>query len=414
MATEIEDRLGAFDDVRPPEPSLIEDCVHCGFCLPTCPTYALWGEEMDSPRGRILLMRAAHEEGPDLVASQVQAWDNCLGCMACVTACPSGVQYHKLIEDTRAQVERRYERPRLERLKRRAPFWLFPYPARLRAVAPFSPLARFVPRLGRLAPRVSPREALRRLPERTPARGTRRGSVGFLQGCVQRVFFGRVNRATVEVLAAEGFDVFAPARPGCCGALELHTGWADAARERARRTIAAFEYCETVVVNAAGCGSSMKDYGHALRDDPAWADRAAAFSAKVRDVTEFLAAVEPAAGRRPVELKVAYHDACHLAHAQGVREQPRALLRAIPGLELLEPAEWELCCGSAGVYNLLKPEPAAALGERKARNLLATGAQAVAAANPGCAVQIAAYADLPVYHPMEILHASLTGRPLHR
>src|SRR5439155_2144659 len=261
MATEIEDRVGAFDDVRPPEPSLIEDCVHCGFCLPTCPTYALWDEEMDSPRGRILLMRAAHEEGPDLVASQVQAWDNCLGCMACVTACPSGVQYHKLIEDTRAQVERRYERPRLERLKRRAPFWLFPYPARLRAVAPFSPLARFVPRLGRLAPRVSPREALRRLPERTPARGTRRGSVGFLQGCVQRVFFGRVNRATVEVLAAEGFDVFAPARPGCCGALELHTGWADAARERARRTIAAFEHCETVVVNAAGCGSSMKDYG---------------------------------------------------------------------------------------------------------------------------------------------------------
>jgi len=169
-----------------------------------------------------------------------------------------------------------------------------------------------------------------------------------------------------------------------------------------------------VVVNAAGCGSSMKDYGHALRDDSAWADRAAAFSAKVRDVTEFLAAVEPAAGRRPVELKVAYHDACHLAHAQGVREQPRALLRAIPGLELLEPAEWELCCGSAGVYNLLKPEPAAALGERKARNLLATGAQAVAAANPGCAVQIAVYADLPVYHPMEILHASLTGRPLHR
>ena len=230
------------------------------------------------------------------------------------------------------------------------------------------------------------------------------------------MFFGHVNEATVRVLTAEGCDVKAPQSQGCCGALALHSGRDDDARHFARKLIATFERIDVdvVVVNAAGCGSSMKDYGHALRDDPAWADRAAALSAKVRDVTEFLAAVEPAAGRRPVELKVAYHDACHLAHAQGVREQPRALLRAIPGLELLEPAEWELCCGSAGVYNLIKPEPAAALGERKARNLLATGAQAVAAANPGCAVQIAAYADLPVYHPMEILHASLTGRPLHR
>jgi glycolate oxidase iron-sulfur subunit len=401
----------AFDDVRPPEPDLIEDCVHCGFCLPSCPTYVLWGEEANSPRGRIVLMRAGHDSA-ELSVSQVDAWDNCLGCMACVTACPSGVQYDKLIEDTRAQVERRFARPRLERLKRRAPFLLFPYPARLRAVAPFSPLARLVPRLGRLAPRVSPREALRRLPERTPARGTRRGRVGFLQGCVQRVFFGNVNRATVAVLAAEGFDVYAPASPGCCGALELHTGWADPARERARRMIAAFEGCETVVVNAAGCGSAMKDYGHVLRDDPAWAERAAAFAARVRDVTEFLCEYEPVAERRPLDLKVAYHDACHLAHAQGVREQPRALLRAIPGVEVCEPAEWELCCGSAGVYNMLKPGPAAELGERKARNLLDTGATAVAAANPGCAVQIAAYADLPVYHPMEILHASLTGRRL--
>jgi glycolate oxidase iron-sulfur subunit len=404
--------LTAFDTERPPEPSLIEDCVHCGFCLPTCPTYVLWGEEMDSPRGRILLMRAGHDSA-ELAESQVDAWDNCLGCMACVTACPSGVQYDKLIEDTRAQVERRFARPRLERLKRRAPFALFPYPSRLRLVAPFSGLAKFVPgSLGRLSPRVSPRKALQRLPERTPAVGARRGSVGFLQGCVQRVFFGDVNRATVAVLAAEGFEVYAPASPGCCGALELHTGWGDPARERARRTIAAFEHCETVVVNAAGCGSAMKDYGHVLRDDPAWAERAAAFAAKVRDANEFLASVEPVFERRRLEIKIAYHDACHLAHAQGIRDEPRELLRAIPGLELCDPAEWELCCGSAGVYNLLKPEPARELGERKARNLLATGARAVAAANPGCAVQIAAYADLPVYHPMEILHASLTGRTL--
>jgi glycolate oxidase iron-sulfur subunit len=422
---------GAFDDVRPPEPRLIEDCVHCGFCLPTCPTYVLWGEEMDSPRGRILLMRAGHEEGPSLELAQVDAWDNCLGCMACVTACPSGVQYDKLIEDTRAQVERGFGRPRLERLRRRAPFLLFPHPARLRAIAPLlaaqralrlDRLAARVPRLAplvRLAPRTPLREAWRRLPEHTRAQGARRGRVGFLQGCVQRVFFGDVNAATVGVLAAEGWDVHAPARPGCCGALELHTGYADEARGRARRTIAAFEDCDIVVVNAAGCGSAMKDYGHLLRDDPAWADRAARFSTKVRDVTELLAEHEPAAERHPVELAVAYHDACHLAHAQGVRTQPRELLRQIPGLELREPTEWELCCGSAGVYNLLKPQPAAELGERKARNLLDTGAEAIAAANPGCALQIAAHTaalgrELPVYHPVELLHASITGRPLLR
>ena len=389
------------------ERDLVEDCVHCGFCLPSCPTYALWAHEPDSPRGRIVLMRAGHD-APELSREQVEAWDNCLGCMACVTACPSGVQYHKLIEDTRAQVERRYDRPLLERLKRRAPFLVFPHPARLRALAPFVPLGRLV--VGKLTPRFRLRDAWSRLPEVTPAAGPARGRVGFLQGCVQRVMFAPVNRATVGVLAAEGYEVFAPASPGCCGALELHTGYADAARERARRTIAAFDGCDTVVVNAAGCGSAMKDYAHVLRDDPAWADRAAAFAAKVFDVSEFLAGVEPRAPRHPVRLKVAYHDACHLAHAQGVRDQPRALLRAIPELELLEPAEWELCCGSAGVYNLLKPQPAAELGERKARNLRATGAEAVAAANPGCAVQIAAHAGLPVHHPMEILHWSLKPR----
>jgi glycolate oxidase iron-sulfur subunit len=447
---------GAFDDVRPPEPSLIEDCVHCGFCLPTCPTYVLWDEEMDSPRGRVLLMRTGHEEGPELSVAQVQAWDNCLGCMACVTACPSGVQYDKLIEDTRQQVERRFARPRLERLHRRAPFTVFPHPARLRALAPLlsaqralrlDRIAERIPALAplvRLQPRTPLRETWRRLPVHTPAQGPRRGRAGFMQGCVQRVFFSQVNVATVEVLAAEGWDVFAPVRPGCCGALELHTGFGDEARGRARRTIAAFEDCDVVAVNAAGCGSAMKDYGHMLRDDPEWAQRAAAFSEKVRDVTELLAERDPVAERRPVELGaaepsravgrarsaeppraegrpaplvVAYHDACHLAHAQGVRAQPRDLLLQIPGLELREPAEWELCCGSAGVYNLLKPKPAAELGERKARNLLATGAQAIVAANPGCALQITAHTtalghEIPVFHPMELLHASLTGRRL--
>ena len=372
------------------DPALIEDCVHCGFCLPTCPTYVLWGREQDSPRGRIVLMRAAND-APELTADQVEAWDNCLGCMACVTACPSGVQYDRLIEQTRGEVERRFARPRLERLRRRVPFLALPHPARLRALAPLMGLGRLVP--GVPVPRFRLRDAWSRLPEHTPAVGPRRGRVGFMQGCVQRVMFAPVNRATVAVLAAEGFEVRAPRSPGCCGALELHVGYEETARERSRRMLAAFEDCDTIVVNAAGCGSALKEV-----------------SDKVLDVHEFLAAQEPVAERHPVELRVAYHDACHLAHAQGIRSEPRELLRAIPGLELLEPDEGHLCCGSAGVYNLLKPQPARELGERKARNLLATGAHAVAAANPGCAVQIAAYAGLPVHHPMEILHWSLTPR----
>ena len=238
--------------------------------------------------------------------------------------------------------------------------------------------------------------------------------MALLQGCVQRVFFGQVNRDTARVLAAEGFDVHVPRLPRCCGALPLHAGADPQARELAKATIEALEHHETVIVNAAGCGSAMKDYGHVLRDEPDWAERAERFAAKVRDATEFLAAAGPRAERRPVPIKVAYHDACHLAHAQRVREQPRELLRGIPELELVEPREWELCCGSAGIYNLVKPEPAAELGERKARNLLDTGAEAVAAANPGCALQITAHTErlgkaLPVLHPMELLARSIAS-----
>ncbi|HMC06737.1 MAG TPA: heterodisulfide reductase-related iron-sulfur binding cluster [Solirubrobacterales bacterium] len=426
----------AFDDRRAPELDLIDVCVHCGFCLPTCPTYDLWAEEMDSPRGRIVLMSTALEEGSELTPELVTHWDRCLGCMACVTACPSGVQYDKLIEDTRQQVERNYRRPLAERLWRRGLFALFPHPGRLRALMPAMALQRALrlgPLLGRsrlaarfprlrtllrLAPDTPLRSALARLPERTPARGERRGRVAFLRGCVQRVFFGEVNRATVRVLAAEGYEVHAPRKPRCCGALQLHTGFDDQARALARETITRFEDFDAVVVNAAGCGSAMKDYDHLFRDDDAWRERAGAFSARVRDVTELLAEDAPVAPRRPVELTAAYHDPCHLAHAQGVREQPRELLRQIPGLELREPDGWELCCGSAGVYNLLEPEAAAELGRRKAERLLATGARAVIAANPGCVLQIAAHAEelgepLTLYHPMELLDASLGGGALH-
>jgi glycolate oxidase iron-sulfur subunit len=404
----------AWDDVRPPDPELIKDCVHCGFCLPTCPSYAVFEDEMDSPRGRIVLMRVGHEEGAEVSAEMVTHMDRCLGCMACVTACPSGVQYDRLIEQTRPQLERQGPRRRRDKALRAAVFALFTHPGRLR---PLVPVLAAQTRLGlgerlggrlpflRLAPKVKARAAFHRLPEVTPARGTRRGRVAFMQGCVQRAFFGDVNAATVRVLAAEGWEVHAPREPRCCGALQFHTGVEEPARALAHSMAEAYQQYDLIAVNVAGCGSAMKDYGHLFEDD----ERMVAFSAKVRDVHELLAEHEPQAQRRPLPLRVAYHDACHLAHAQAVRKQPRDLLRGIPELELLEPAEWELCCGSAGIYNLVQPKAAAELGKRKAGNLAATGADAIAAANPGCALQIGAYLDRPVYHPMTLLDHSIRG-----
>jgi glycolate oxidase iron-sulfur subunit len=387
---------------------------------------------MDSPRGRIVLMRVGHEEGSEVSPEMVTHFDQCLGCMACVTACPSGVQYDRLIEQTRPQVERHADRSRATRAYRRAIFEIFTHPGRLRALAPALALQQRLgipDRLGRLglvqrsarlrtllslAPEVHARDAVRRLPEVVRANGTPHGRIALMQGCVQRVFFGDVNAATVRVLAADGWEVHTRRLPRCCGALMIHAGVEDDGLELARATIAAYEEFDFVAVNVAGCGSVMKDYGHLLADDHEWAQRAAAFSAKVRDVHELLAGHEPRAERHPLALKVAYHDACHLAHAQGVRQPPRALLSAIPGLELVEPAEWELCCGSAGIWNLMQPEPAAKLGARKAANLAATGAQAIAAANPGCALQIAAHLEqpLPVLHPMTLLDHSIRNRPL--
>jgi glycolate oxidase iron-sulfur subunit len=409
--------MAVWDAERPPQPELIDDCVHCGFCLPTCPTYVLWGEEMDSPRGRIQLMRLGHEQ-ESASEEMVTHFDRCLGCMACVTACPSGVKYDQLLLQTRPQVERHFERSLSDRAYRRLVFEIFTHPGRLRALVPVLALQRalggerLIPRrfprlrkMAELAPQVQVRAAFDRLPEVTPAQGERRGAVALLQGCVQRVFFGRVNRATAAVLAAEGFEVHAPRQPRCCGSLQLHTGYEPAARERARDTAAAFADYDTVIVNAAGCGSGMKDYGHLIGDQE--------FARRVKDIHEFLAEVEPRAERRPLPLRVAYHDACHLAHAQGIRQPPRELLRGIPGLELIEPDEWELCCGSAGVYNLLQPEAGAELGARKAANLERTGAELIAAANPGCAVQIAQYLErpIPIVHPIELLARSLSGNP---
>ncbi|MGI8717991.1 MAG: (Fe-S)-binding protein [Lapillicoccus sp.] len=424
---------GAFDDHRPPSAELVADCVHCGFCLPACPTYVLWGEEMDSPRGRIYLMNEGLA-GEPLTESMVGHFDACLGCMACVTACPSGVQYDRLIENTRAQVERRYERSTADKALRSAIFSLFPYPRRLRLMR--GPLRLYqrtgIPALlrrsgvlDRISPTLSAMESLapvlgrpERVPALTAARGPRRGTVGMLLGCVQREFFPGVNAATARVLAAEGFDVVAPAGQGCCGALSSHNGREEEAIGFARELIDEFTRTgvDHVVVNSAGCGSAMKDYVHLLSDDPDYAERARTFSERTRDVSEFLAEVGPVAERHPLPVTVAYHDACHLGHAQRVRSQPRELLRGIPGLELREVAEGELCCGSAGIYNILNPQPARELGDRKAANVLATGARLLVTANPGCLMQVSSSIEragsrMALAHTVEVLDASIRGLP---
>ncbi len=413
---------------------LLDDCVHCGFCLPACPTYRSWGSEADSPRGRIDLMRGIEEGVIDLGEAQVH-FDRCLGCMACMTACPSGVEYDKLIEATRTKIEERKARPASESSFREMIFSLFPYPARLRALAPALALfaksglqgalrrtgwQRRLPsglaQLEALMPPVDLGEMGAALPQHTPARGSSRGRVGLVAGCVQRTFFPNVNAATVRVLTAEGFDVEIPPNQGCCGALSLHAGRAGEAKRFARDLIERFEKCgvETILINAAGCGSTLKEYGELFAGEPAFAERAAAFSAKVKDISEFLAGVEPRAERRPIRARVAYHDACHLAHAQGIRSAPRALLRAIPELELCEIPDGDQCCGSAGVYNLLQPESANEIGERKVENVLSVGADLLASANPGCTLQIQAILarrglSLAAAHPIEILDASLRG-----
>ena len=424
----------AFDDHHPPDKALIDECVHCGFCLPTCPTYVLFGEEMDSPRGRIYLMNKGLDEEP-MNDEMVRHWDLCLGCMACVTACPSGVQYDKLIESTRQQVERRYERRADDKAFREMIFQFFPYPNRLRAIAaPMRLYQRFgigdkLRRAGimqRIPARMRAMEALlpdlpreEKIPDLTGPVGEKRRRVGVLTGCVQRVFFSQVNAATVRVLAAEGCEVVAP-KQGCCGALSTHAGREEESLDFARKTIDTFEdlNLDNVVVNAAGCGSTMKEYGYLLRDDPEYAERAKAFSAKVRDVSEFLQELGPVAERNPLPVTAAYHDACHLAHAQGVRKQPRQTLKQIPGIDVKEIREAEICCGSAGIYNMVEPEPAAELGERKANNILKTGAQIIVTSNPGCMLQIQASLKkmgrdgLPMAHPVEVLDASLRGEPV--
>ena len=388
---------------------LTADCVHCGFCLPTCPTYVLWNEEMDSPRGRIHLMDARLDGTISLNATVTTHFDRCLGCMACVSACPSGVRYDRLIETTRAAVEDEYARPLGERLVRALLFRVLPYPERMRAALRLAPLGRFAPLPRRFRPLVemAPRWRGRgQVAEVTPANGNPLGRVGLLTGCVQSAVFPDVNAATARVLAADGLEVVAPPQ-GCCGALSVHAGRREEGKGFARRLIGAFDGVDVVVVNSSGCGSHLKELGWLLEDE-----RAAAFAAKVRDIGELLAEVPPRAPRHPLPLTLALQDPCHVRHAQGLPVASLPSLTRIPALEVVEPAEQDLCCGSAGIYNVVQPEAARELADRKAAHILATGAQVYASANPGCLVQVSqglrrAKRPLPALHPIELVDASI-------
>ncbi len=435
MVIQPEEKIGAgaFDQLDPPDSELYLDCIHCGFCLPTCPTYLVLGNEMDSPRGRLYLIRTASEGKIGVSDSFVKHMDLCLLCRACETACPSGVKFGFLMEAARGQVERRYQRPAVERRLRDFLLYTFTDLSRLRRLSSLllvyqrsglqqlvrdSGFLRFFGRLGRmeaLLPSIQdPR--LDALPEVTPAKGQRRGRVGLLLGCVQRFFFAHVNAATVRVLSENGYEVVVPRDQGCCGSLLVHEGERERGKALARQTIECFELAnvDAVAVNAAGCGSVMKEYWQLFQTDPAYARRAEAFSKKVRDISELLAEVPLWGELQALDLTVTYHDAGHLVHGQKIRQQPRALLKQIPGLRFVELKESDFCCGSAGIYNLLHPDVAQQLLDRKIERIRETGADVVVSGNPGCSLQIEKgirerRLQIRVMHPVELLAWSYRG-----
>lgn len=435
--------LQGFDANNPPNPKLIDTCVHCGFCLSTCPSYRVLGKEMDSPRGRIYLMDAINEGEAPLNEATAQHFDTCLGCLACVTTCPSGVQYDKLIGATRHQIDRNYDRTFSDQLIRSILFNFFPYPNRLRPLlAPMFLYQKLgvqkLVRLTGLLPKISPRlaamesilpeitiESFRdNLPDVIPAQGEKRYRVGMILGCVQRLFFSPVNEATVRVLTANGCEVVIPKSQGCCAALPEHQGQTAQAKVLARQMIDSFANMgvDAVIINAAGCGHTLKEYGHILADDPEYREKAEDFAAHVKDVQEFLASAGLTAKLHPLidgDLTIVYQDACHLLHGQKISLQPRQLLQQIPGVKLKEPLDAALCCGSAGVYNMLQPEVAEELGQQKVENLLNTGAELIASANPGCSLQIKKHLELQgksvtLMHPIELLDYSIRGVKLQR
>ncbi len=405
----------------------VDACVHCGFCLPACPTYQVLGDEMDSPRGRIILMKEVLEGGLPLFEAAPHL-DRCLGCVGCVTACPSGVPYGELITSFRGWAEPQRERPVIQSIVRAGVLTMLPRPGLFRTAALLGkfakPLAPLLPQLLRAPLDLLPDslDATQPSPAFTPAQGVKRGRVAFLSGCAQQVLTPNFNAATLRVLARNGVEVVVPPTQGCCGAAAMHTGARPLALEQARRNLRAFDPgdVDAIVSNAAGCGAGLKEYPMLLAGEGK-ADEAAAerLSAKVRDISVYLAELSADGGLEPFmptsrPITVAYHDACHLAHAQGVKAEPRALIRSIPGVTLAEVRQGDLCCGSAGTYNLEQPELAGQLGDMKAKNVIATGADYVVSGNVGCHTQLHSHlsrlgSSIKVLHTIELLDLAYRG-----
>jgi glycolate oxidase iron-sulfur subunit len=403
-------------------------CIRCGLCLNNCPTYRLWQLEADSPRGRIRQMILVNEDELPLSAGFVEHIDKCLDCRACETACPSGVEYGKLVEHARARIEKQYRRPLVTRLARKVFIeGLLPYPARIAFTAK---LVRFYQRSGlqrlsratgalkllglaereKLLPVIDERFFFDQLGKTFPARGPRRARVAIFAGCIANVTFTRLNEATIRVLTANGCEVLVPDRQRCCGALAAHAGVRDTARELARTNMKAFAGGEfdAILTNAAGCGSTLKEYDRLFADDEPEHAKAVAFQHKVRDVTEFLAELGLTAMLQPISARVTYQDSCHLLHGQKIREAPRQLLRAIPELKFVELPHSDICCGSAGIYNVTQTKAALELLQEKMGHASSTGAAIIATANPGCLLQLRAGAEIhqtgqEVLHVIELL-----------
>ncbi|GDX40424.1 glycolate oxidase iron-sulfur subunit [Armatimonadota bacterium] len=403
-------------------------CIRCGFCLDACPTFRLTGQETMGPRGRIYLVKSWRQGVIPLADDVVHSLDTCLGCRACETACPSGVEYGMILEMARSEIEKQGKRPKSQSFARLQLLETLTNPGRmatsLKAAGLLSGLTKgkmpgFAAKLlsgsddaAISLPVAQGAVKVHTIAERSPAKGAKRHTVGILAGCVMRVLFGETNAATVRVLQENGCEVLAPKAAGCCGAFHLHSGFEAESLSRIKALIDVFEPhlsgMDAIVVNSAGCGSTMKEYGAILSDDPAYRDKAKAFSAKVRDVSEWLGeiGITPPKGR--IDATVSYHDACHLAHGQKVRLQPRQLLEQIPGVKLVEMEESDTCCGSAGTYNITEPEMAKRLLDRKIGNLRATGASIIATGNPGCLAWIQQGAkeaglSVRICHPMELL-----------
>ncbi|HRP78725.1 MAG TPA: glycolate oxidase subunit GlcF [Aquamicrobium sp.] len=407
--------------------SILRKCVHCGFCTATCPTYVTLGNELDSPRGRIYLIKDMLENGRAADGEIVTHIDRCLSCLSCMTTCPSGVHYMHLVDHARAHIEKTYKRPLADRALRALLAAVLPYPARFRAALKLARLGRPLAGLFDAVPALKPLGAMLRLaPSAVPAaspvsqpaihaaKAARRGRVAILTGCAQSVLEPGINEATVSLLTRLGVEVVVPEGEGCCGALVHHMGREDEALSAARRNVDAWTRTmeesglDAIVITASGCGTTIKDYGFMLRLDPAYAEKAAKVSALAKDVTEYLAGLDlPEPARRP-GLTVAYHSACSLRHGQRVTRQPKELL-AHAGFTVREPAEAHLCCGSAGTYNILQGEIATRLRDRKVANIEALGADVVAAGNIGCITQIASGAGLPVVHTVRLLDWAYGG-----